>query len=257
MGVFYDPNIRLLSVRWIRLSAWRHDDLRASFWRLYWDADPGAFIRYGRRRVDLDPGHMVLVPPGMVIVQRLMAPMVRHFSVHFLVDAPFDRLAFRLYAFPVEKLVLRPILAFPLDRLDALRDDVTMSLAIRGTILCLLACIPMHDIVQRKLPVRLMESMRHVEANLRSGISNREIAEHMGVSVNVMMREYREELSLSPQEFLRQKRIERACLLLHDPARSIKQIADETGFCDRYHFSRVFKAIQGLSPWQYRQKHGL
>jgi AraC-like DNA-binding protein len=40
-------------------------------------------------------------------------------------------------------------------------------------------------------------------------------------------------------------------MLLHDPSRSIKQVADETGFYDRYHFSRVFKVIQGLSPLQY------
>lgn len=257
VGVYYDPNVRLLVVVWKTLRAWRYDDLHASYWRMYWGGDPGAYIRYGRQRVDLTPDRMVLVPPGMVLVQRLAAPAARHLSVHFLVDAPYDRLAPRLYTFPAETSMTNQICTFPIDDADALRNDRAASVAVRGMLLRLLSRIPASHLDQRRLPPRLGESMRHVEASLRQGLTNREIAAHMNVSVNVMLRQYRRELNLSPQEYLRRKRVERACVLLHDPSRSIKQIADETGFCDRYHLSRVFKSIQGLSPQQYRQRHGL
>ena len=76
----------------------------------------------------------------------------------------------------------------------------------------------------------------------------------MRASVNTMFRQYQRELGMSPQAYLRQKRIEKACALLYDPERSIKQVAEETGFCDRYHFSRTFKDSQGITPFAYRRR---
>ncbi len=35
---------------------------------------------------------------------------------------------------------------------------------------------------------------------------------------------------------------------------SIKDVAEATGFCDRYHFSRVFKQLRGVGPAEYRQQ---
>jgi AraC-like DNA-binding protein len=255
--IYYDPNVQLLVVRRYYLREWDHDDLRASYWRMYWDSEPGACVCYRRQRVPLTPDRIVLVPPNMVIVQRLAGPPVKHLSVHFLADAPFDRLPAKIYAFKAEESMLRVIRALPPDDLDRLRDNLALSLTIRGLIHFLLAQVPSSDLEHRQMPARLAESLAHVEANLRSGLTNQAIAQHMGVSINAMLRQYRVELNASPQEYLRTKRVERACALLHDPARSIKQIADETGFYDRYHFSRVFKAIQGVSPLQYRRQHGL
>lgn len=36
--------------------------------------------------------------------------------------------------------------------------------------------------------------------------------------------------------------------------RHIEEIAEMTGFTDRYHFSRVFKQERGKSPGAYRKK---
>lgn len=85
-------------------------------------------------------------------------------------------------------------------------------------------------------------------------VSNAEIARHLGASVNTMLRLYQNKLKMSPQTYLRQKRMEKACALLYDPQKSIKQIAEETGFCDRYHFSRTFRALMGVTPLQYRHQ---
>lgn len=61
-------------------------------------------------------------------------------------------------------------------------------------------------------------------------------------------------VGMTPQVYLRQKRIEKACALFHDPDRNIKQISEETGFCDRYHFPRAFKDLQGITPFPCRRK---
>ena len=49
-------------------------------------------------------------------------------------------------------------------------------------------------------------------------------------------------------------RIEKAVELLHDPKLRISDIAEEVGFADLAHFSRVFKHIKGVSANEYRNK---
>ena len=51
----------------------------------------------------------------------------------------------------------------------------------------------------------------------------------------------------------RRQRVERACVLLHATGNSIEQIAEATGFCDRYHFTRVFTRLRGVSPAAFRK----
>jgi transcriptional regulator GlxA family with amidase domain len=44
-----------------------------------------------------------------------------------------------------------------------------------------------------------------------------------------------------------------AAELLQQPAALVKQVAEETGFGDAFHFSRVFKTVFGLSPDAFRR----
>jgi len=53
--------------------------------------------------------------------------------------------------------------------------------------------------------------------------------------------------------YLQRRCIERAQFRLHDTAAGVAAIAAELGFCDQFHFSRVFRAITGCSPLQYRK----
>ena len=46
--------------------------------------------------------------------------------------------------------------------------------------------------------------------------------------------------------------MEQACNLLHDNDRSLREIAEELGFCDEYHFSKQFSKTIGWSPKEYR-----
>ena len=54
--------------------------------------------------------------------------------------------------------------------------------------------------------------------------------------------------------FVRARRIELAGVLLHNSAKKIEEIAAATGFCDRYHFSRVFKRLRGMGPAEFRRR---
>jgi transcriptional regulator GlxA family with amidase domain len=57
-----------------------------------------------------------------------------------------------------------------------------------------------------------------------------------------------------PGGYLQRSRIDHArSLLASSPDLPIKRIATESGFKNPYHFSRVFRKFQGLSPQHYRE----
>jgi AraC-like DNA-binding protein len=68
------------------------------------------------------------------------------------------------------------------------------------------------------------------------------------------MRLFRANAGMSPQLYSRIRRIEKACILLHYSDLDIKEIASETGFCDRFHFSRVFKKMRKVGPSEFRRR---
>jgi len=252
MELYYNPNVRILYMKRCTLPTWRFDHPKLPFWRLYWDSAPGAIIRYQEQTVALTPERIVLVPPNTELSQRLDRGPVTHFGAHFVTDAPFNRLHSRLYIFKAETCLLSAITTLPPDEEDRLINNPSLSTAVRGLICVLLSKIPATELQSLQLPERLIANMALIEANLQCALSYQELARHMGVSVSTMFRRYQSELGLSPQEYLRQKRVEKACMLLHDQQQSIEQIADKTGFCDRYHFTKVFTAHTGESPARFR-----
>jgi AraC-like DNA-binding protein len=60
----------------------------------------------------------------------------------------------------------------------------------------------------------------------------------------------------SMQSYIRELRIQRAKYLLDSSSRSIADIAGQVGFADPYYFSKVFKAIAGQNPNEFRRNSG-
>jgi AraC family transcriptional regulator, arabinose operon regulatory protein len=64
---------------------------------------------------------------------------------------------------------------------------------------------------------------------------------------------FKEQTGCSPRDYLHLLRIHRACQLLRSTTLNVKEIGTRLGYQDQFHFSRQFKAFQGLSPSEYRQ----
>lgn len=58
---------------------------------------------------------------------------------------------------------------------------------------------------------------------------------------------------MPPQKYLLQIRLRHARYLLQETDLSITEIAHQCGFCDSNYFSRVFHAVNGISPSGYRK----
>lgn len=81
-----------------------------------------------------------------------------------------------------------------------------------------------------------------------------DLAEAADVSVNHLMRLFKQHLNITPSRYLWQYRTERGIDLLRYTGLSVTQIAQRVGISTPFHFSRLVKQMHGLSPRQLREK---
>jgi AraC-like DNA-binding protein len=78
-------------------------------------------------------------------------------------------------------------------------------------------------------------------------------ADECHVNVAHLCRLFRRFDHQSPYQFLLRLKMNLAAERLHEPAVLVKQVAEEVGFGDQFHFSRVFKSVFGVSPDTFRK----
>lgn len=79
------------------------------------------------------------------------------------------------------------------------------------------------------------------------------ISEKFNVSKSKIIYIFKNKFNLTPHQFLINKRIEKAKLLLNSPMYSIKDIADMVGFNDSNNLIKTFKRMVGKTPEKYRK----
>jgi transcriptional regulator GlxA family with amidase domain len=77
-----------------------------------------------------------------------------------------------------------------------------------------------------------------------------DLARHFNVSLSTLCHRYHEATGQSPINDHLRMRVELVKTLLLK-GRRLKEIAEETGFYDQYHLSKMFKHLTGLSPRQF------
>ena len=81
-----------------------------------------------------------------------------------------------------------------------------------------------------------------------------DIADAMGMSRSVLYTKIKQQLGMTPIDFVRHVRIMRACELLKDTDESLSSVAFAVGFSDAKYFSKVFKRETGIVPTEYRER---
>ena len=99
---------------------------------------------------------------------------------------------------------------------------------------------------------RVLKVIRYIEINIDKKLSNPKIAEIANMAPNSFARLFKEEMNITIQNFIQNRKIAKACDLFEQTNDSIEEVSFKLGFSDRYHFSRVFKTVIGLTPATYR-----
>jgi len=98
----------------------------------------------------------------------------------------------------------------------------------------------------------ILDAVEAMENHLSDKLSLSQLAAFSAQSPRQLTRLFREKLNLSPMEYYRQLRLDKAQNLLRNSALSLTEIALATGFANSSHFSRSYTAHYGAPPSTYR-----
>ncbi len=98
-------------------------------------------------------------------------------------------------------------------------------------------------------------ALEYIRENYKEKLRLIDVAEQIYVSQWHLSKLLNKHMGQNFSEILNGIRMEKAKELLKDPSLRISDIAEEVGFLDMAHFSRVFKKMEGMSANEYRNKH--
>ena len=93
---------------------------------------------------------------------------------------------------------------------------------------------------------------RHIEQHHLRLRTLEQIAKECHVNNAYLCRLFRRYDTQSPYQYLLRLKMNFAAERLQQPGALVKQVAEEAGFTDPFHFSRVFRSVLGLSPAAFR-----
>ncbi len=94
-----------------------------------------------------------------------------------------------------------------------------------------------------------------INENLNLEIDIRTLADISGYSYDHFRHLFKENTGLSPKDYIAEKRVEKAKVLLDSTDTYVSDVASACGYSELSNFSLFFKKRTGESPNTYRQKH--
>ncbi len=103
-----------------------------------------------------------------------------------------------------------------------------------------------------RLDPRVQNAVEYLCSHLAEKTDLATLARACYMSVSRLAHLFREQVGISPQQYLEQQRILRARQLLDSTSRPIQNVAADVGFDNPFYFSLRFKKHTGVSPTEYR-----
>lgn len=96
--------------------------------------------------------------------------------------------------------------------------------------------------------------INYINKNYNKPITIEELANIVGYAPRYIFKFFRKVTSVTPVKYINLVRIQKAKELILSTSYKMNEIAEKVGFSDVYYFSRVFKAIEGKSPMQFKKE---
>ena len=242
------PDLRVIHVQWEQLKTWSFKDLRAYHWRIYWNSAPGARIVINSKEIELTPDHFLVIPPDTTYDAH-PAEEPRQLYIHFLTKQVWTKGgAYQISTTPEEIGILQELNKM---------SQIPSGWAVLGIIGSCLSKLPAEGWKKPdKESLRIRTAQETISNHLKDPVRVSILAKEAGMNVNAFIRLFQDVTGTTPARYAREKRLESACLQLHLTNRSIDEVAESCGFCDRYHFTRIFTKFRAVSPAAFRRQQG-
>lgn len=96
---------------------------------------------------------------------------------------------------------------------------------------------------------------RHLEQRYHEYIRIEHLAAEYNISPSYLRKIFTKHTGMGPKQYLNHLRNQQACRYLQFTNLPIKEIAKLCGYWEEFHFSKMFKQSNGVSPTAYRNRH--
>lgn len=132
----------------------------------------------------------------------------------------------------------------------SISQDVDEIVSSFSEVICTWLIQNYEDINDIDLKRRLLQ---YVDENYNSIDSMKEVASVFNYNYTYLSRMFKEVTGTTFIRYITLKRIEAAKQIMSEhPGISIKLVGEKVGYTDQHYFSRIFKAITGMSPSEYK-----
>jgi len=259
---------------------WNWENVNSPFTRLYYVTEGSAQIELPDGIYTLSPKHMYFIPAFTIHTNICKSHFV-HYYLHIYEDHYSDNDWLDHWKFPVEIEATDLDLAL-FKRLCEINPHMTLQksdpttydnnptlmqnliknrqrafcdkVESRGIVFQLLSRFFKQG--QSKIEMednRIAKTILYIRKHLNEAIELEKLAEISCLSKDHFIRLFKKELGTTPLQYINQKKIEKAQLLLITEELAVKEIAFQLAFDDYSYFNRLFKKTTGVTPQEYRR----
>lgn len=259
---------------------WNWKNVNSPFTRLYYVTGGTAKIILPSGIQELKPNYLYLIP-SFTTHSYLCDSHFVHYYLHIYEDHQSESSILDDYNFPVEVAAgdlelplikrlcqINPSMQLPQSDPDSYDNNPTLIQNIiknkqrtfcdkvesRGIVYQLIARF-LKD-AQPKIEVndnRIQKIISHIRKNIYTLIDIDSLADISCLSKDHFIRLFKKETGTTPLQYINQKKIEKAQLILITDNMPVKNIAYLLAYEDHSYFNRLFKKVTGITPQQYRK----
>ena len=239
-----------------RVDFWEYPErrLQMPFWRIYYPINDCGFFTHHRTERQMVPGRVYLIAPETPFSCRMTGSILDKLVFHFIIQDDFCNCRDMVFDFPVDSLIAGYAERLMAKENKGNKGGVFPHMCALAFCAAIIDLLPSESLAGARQIDPLMRTIcQEIRHNISREYKNSDMAKTMNVSTSVFVRRFTAAFGMAPQQYVLEERLRQASYLLMHSNLSIEEIAERTGFCDRYYFTRAFTKFRYISPAKFRK----